>query len=117
LLRKKNFSVFSGKMSVQDMAEDHPVELAYLENAASLAGERTLPKEVVFYVEEQFVQRDIKKGIEKSSKSESGKPEIGMHKATEVNPEVVQTSDQKPLESVQPTDDYENSNIPAIEKR
>lgn len=52
LVRKKNFSIFTGRMSIDDMREDHPVELAYLEKLAALAESGSLPKSVEFTVEE-----------------------------------------------------------------
>jgi cytochrome b subunit of formate dehydrogenase len=36
VFRKLNFSIFTGNMSIKNMEEDHPLELQYLENAASV---------------------------------------------------------------------------------
>jgi cytochrome b subunit of formate dehydrogenase len=52
LLRKKNISIFTGRMSIDDMREDHPVELAYLEKLANLVQAGGLPKSIEFTVEE-----------------------------------------------------------------
>jgi len=53
LLRKKNFSIFTGRISIEDMLEDHPVELAYLEKLSALVQTGSLPKTIEFTVEER----------------------------------------------------------------
>jgi cytochrome b subunit of formate dehydrogenase len=57
LLRKRNFSIFTGRISLEDMQEDHPVELAYLEKLAALVQEGVLPKTVEFAVEERHPRK------------------------------------------------------------
>lgn len=58
-LRKRNLSIFTGRMSIEDMQEDHPVELAQLEKLADLAQSGILPKVVEFSVEERRFKRII----------------------------------------------------------
>lgn len=52
LLRKKNFSIFTGRISIDDMREDHPVDFAYLETSAALDQSGRFPKPIEFTVEE-----------------------------------------------------------------
>ena len=52
LVRRQNFSIFNGQISLADMKTEHPVELAYLKKAAPLAEMENLPKNVKFSVEE-----------------------------------------------------------------
>ncbi len=56
LLRKVNFSMFSGSMSLEEMQLDHPVELAYLVKAAGLVQEKKWPQVVTFTVEERLAR-------------------------------------------------------------
>ena len=60
LVRKQNFSIFNGHMSVAEMQADHPVELAYLQKAASLVETKNLPKFLKFSIEEKIVNRPLR---------------------------------------------------------
>jgi cytochrome b subunit of formate dehydrogenase len=57
VFRKFNLSIFTGNMSIKNMEEDHPLELQYLENAASVVHSPTwpvtieIPQEIVSPVE------------------------------------------------------------------
>ncbi len=55
LVRKQNASIFNGQMSLAEMKADHPLELAYIEKASTLAEVPSLPKSVKFAVEEMTV--------------------------------------------------------------
>lgn len=53
LLRKRNLSIFTGRMTLDDMRAEHPVELAYLERAEKLTNETQWPQELKFHVTER----------------------------------------------------------------
>lgn len=54
LLRKRNVSIFTGVLSVNDMEDEHPVELAYLKQAARLDESQPWPQTVEFSLEERL---------------------------------------------------------------
>lgn len=43
VIKKLNLSIFTGNMSLEEMEEEHPLELAYLEKAAAALGSKTWP--------------------------------------------------------------------------
>jgi cytochrome b subunit of formate dehydrogenase len=57
LLRKRNFSIFTGRISLEDMQEDHPAELAYLEKVSEQVQTGVLPKTIEFTVEERIPRK------------------------------------------------------------
>ncbi len=52
MIKTRNFSIFTGKMTIKQMEEEHPVELAYLEKAAAAVTSRTWPVVIQFPLEE-----------------------------------------------------------------
>ncbi len=46
VLKKMNKSMFTGKMTMEEMEKDHPLELAYLERAAAVVNSRKWPVQI-----------------------------------------------------------------------
>lgn len=59
LLRTLNFSIFTGKLSLQEMEIEHPVELAYLKQAAAVAHAKNWPQTIRFSVEERLAHQTV----------------------------------------------------------
>jgi len=53
VIKKRNTSIFSGLMSIEDMEEEHPQELAYLRAAAAVANNRSWPVMIEIPLEEE----------------------------------------------------------------
>jgi formate dehydrogenase subunit gamma len=54
LVKTRNFSIFSGMMTIAQMEEEHPIELAYLERAAlALESSKTWPALIEILLEEE----------------------------------------------------------------
>jgi formate dehydrogenase subunit gamma len=76
LIKTRNFSIFSGVMTVDQMKEEHPVELAYLEHAVmALDNSRSWPALIEFEIEEPEEEttpapKEIKKAPEKETVTE-----------------------------------------------
>ena len=71
LLRKQNFSIFNGRMPLSEMKADHPVELAFLERAATLTETKKMPVMVKFSIDEMVVNKEPRKKKVKPSTSKS----------------------------------------------
>ncbi len=54
-LRQRNNSIFTGVMTAGEMEEEHPVELAYLQQAAQLDESKQWPQAVEFSLEARFL--------------------------------------------------------------
>ncbi|HEY3311600.1 MAG TPA: cytochrome b/b6 domain-containing protein [Anaerolineales bacterium] len=64
LLRGANRSMFTGKISLDEMQVEHPVELAYLEQAAATVKSKPWPQRVKFTIDE-FTAQKVLTAIEK----------------------------------------------------
>jgi formate dehydrogenase gamma subunit len=94
VLRSLNASMFSGRMSIRSMKEDHPVELAYMEQAAEHWQEKRWPQAVEFSIPER-VAREVVTIIE------------------EIVEEEPEATESEPVEAVEPASVAESA--PAVE--
>lgn len=51
VIKKKNLSIFNGNMTVEEMKEEHPLELAYLEQASAAIENKRWPLEIEIQLE------------------------------------------------------------------
>ncbi len=56
VLKKLNLSMFTGNMTIAEMEEEHPLELAYLEKAAASVGSKVWPVIIEIPLEEPHVE-------------------------------------------------------------
>ena len=52
LIKTRNFSIFTGKMTMKQMRAEHPLELTYLEHATAAVKSRSWPVKIEFVIQE-----------------------------------------------------------------
>jgi formate dehydrogenase subunit gamma len=100
--RNRNFSIFTGRMSLADMQADHPVELAYLEQSSSLAEATSLPKTVRFSIEEPVAKRSTRKPRTARPGAEIIIPEGKVQLQPEIKPIQAGLSNSNDLPAINP---------------
>jgi cytochrome b subunit of formate dehydrogenase len=95
VIKKLNTSIFTGLMSIEDMQEEHPLELAYLESAAASVTSLTWPVLIEIPLEEESREPVAAKEVQASPPPKA---------------EAVETTPQTTAEAVDTTsDDVSNS--------
>jgi formate dehydrogenase subunit gamma len=104
VLKELNLSIFTGNMSAKEMEEGHPLELAYLEQAAAALGSKTwpvivqIPREIPEAAEPAAAAPEPVEGAaaEPAATAVAETQQLGVQDGDQQP--VVQDGDQRPLE-------------------
>jgi hypothetical protein len=106
VIKKLNTSIFTGVMTIEDMEEEHPQELAYLEAASAAVDNRSWPVLIEVPLEEEKEPEPVSPPAEETKVPEPVAPSMEETKSSEPVAPIVE-QDQDESENLKPAGDDE----------